>query len=48
MRGLIIKKEWLELILSGKKTIEIRSSKTSCIGETIYLLESKTHLVRGT
>lgn len=48
MRGLIIKKEWLDLILSGKKTIEIRSSKTSCIGETIYLLESKTHLVRGT
>lgn len=48
MRGLIIKKEWLDLILSGKKTIEVRSSKTSCIGETIYLLESKTHLVRGT
>ncbi len=26
MDGLIIKKKWLDLIVSGKKTIEIRGS----------------------
>ena len=28
MDGLIVKKRWLNLILSGKKTIEIRGSNT--------------------
>lgn len=28
MDGLIIKKEWLDLILSGKKTLEIRGHDT--------------------
>lgn len=28
MYGLIIKKKWLDLIVSGKKVIEIRGSET--------------------
>lgn len=48
MDGLIIKKEWLDLILSGKKTLEIRGSDTHKVGQTVYLLESGTHRVCGT
>lgn len=47
MDGLIIKKEWLDLILSGKKTLEIRGHDTHKIGEPIYLLESGSHKVRA-
>ena len=47
MDGLIIKGQWLDLILSGKKTLEIRGSDTKKVGEAIYLLESGTHRVRG-
>lgn len=46
--GLIIKKKWLDLIVSGKKTIEIRSCNTQKQNETIYLLESGTHRVVAT
>lgn len=45
MDGLIIKKKWLDLIVSGIKTIEIRGSNTQKQNETIYLLESGTHRV---
>lgn len=48
MDGLIIKKKWLDLIVSGKKTIEIRGSNTKKQNETIYLLESGTHRVTAT
>ena len=48
MDGLIIKKKWLDLIISGKKTLEIRGSDTKHQGERIYLLESGSHKVRGT
>jgi hypothetical protein len=48
MYGLIIKKKWLDLIMSGKKSLEIRSSDTKHQGERIYLLESGSHKVRGT
>ena len=48
MYGLIIKKKWLDKILSGEKTIEVRGSNTKHVGERIFLLESGTHLVRGT
>lgn len=48
MDGLIIKKKWLNLIVSGKKTIEIRGSNTKKQNETIYLLESGTHRVVAT
>ena len=33
MYGLIIKKKWLDLIMSGKKTLEIRGRRTSHVGE---------------
>lgn len=42
MDGLIIKKKWLDLIVDGKKTIEIRGSDTNKQNETIYLLVSMT------
>lgn len=48
MDGLIIKKEWLDLIVKGEKTIEIRGCTTSKVDETIYLLESCSHKVRAT
>ena len=48
MNGLIIKKKWLDLIVSGKKTLEIRGSNTKNQNETIYLLESGTHRVVAT
>lgn len=38
MDGMIIKKKWLDLIVSGKKTVEIRGSNTKKQNETIYLL----------
>lgn len=43
MDGLIIKKEWLDLILSGEKTLEIRGHDTRKLNEPIYLLESGSH-----
>lgn len=48
MDGLIIKKKWIDLILSGKKTIEIRGHDTHKLGKEIYLLESGSRRVRGT
>ena len=47
MDGLIIKKKWLDLILNGKKTLEIRGNDTKKKGEKIYLLESNTHRVKA-
>lgn len=47
MDGLIIKKEWLDLILRGKKNLEIRGHDTKKINKPIYLLESGSHKVRA-
>ena len=47
MDGLIIKKPWTDLIVNGYKDWEIRKTKTSKVGERIYILESGTHLVVG-
>lgn len=47
MYGLIIKKKWLDLIMSGQKTLEIRGNKTSHVGEEIALLESGSQKIRG-
>lgn len=47
MYGLIIKKKWLDLIMSGQKTLEIRGSRTSHAGEEIALLESGSQKIRG-
>lgn len=45
-RGLIIKKEHLDKILSGEKTIELRSSNTSVRGK-INLIESGSGNIVG-
>lgn len=47
MYGLIIKKKWLDLIMSGKKILEIRGCRTSHVGEEIALLESGSQKIRG-
>ena len=47
MRGLIIRDPWIDLILSGKKTWEIRGSKTKVRGE-IALIRSGSGMVYGT
>jgi predicted transcriptional regulator len=44
MRGLTIKREWLEKIVQGKKRAEVRRTSTSIRGD-IALVESKTALV---
>jgi hypothetical protein len=46
-RGLIVKRKWLEYILAGVKTWEMRSRKTNIRGK-IGLIESGTGLVKGT
>lgn len=46
MRGLIIKKKWLDLILSGDKTWEIRGTNTTIRGE-IFLIESGAGAIVG-
>ena len=46
MRGLIIKKPWIDYILDGKKTWEIRGNRTKIRGE-IELIQSKSGLVVG-
>ncbi len=47
IHGLIIKKEFLDMILSGQKTWEIRGSATSRRGP-IALIQSQSGLVVGT
>ncbi len=46
MKGLIIKKPWIDYILEGKKIWEIRGSKTNIRGE-IELIQSGSGLVVG-
>ena len=46
MKGLIIKSPWIELILDGKKTWEIRGSNTNIRG-TIALIKSGSGKVFG-
>ncbi|GAB6071573.1 ASCH domain-containing protein [Thiomicrorhabdus hydrogeniphila] len=46
MRGLVIRQPWIELILSGKKTWEMRSGSIN-IRERIALIEQGTGLIGG-
>ena len=46
MKALIIKKPWIDYILEGKKTWEIRGSKTNIRGK-IELIQSGSGLVVG-
>lgn len=45
-KGLLIRQPWIDLILSGDKTWEIRGSKTKIRG-TIGLIQSQSGLVVG-
>jgi hypothetical protein len=45
-KGLLIRQPWIDLILNGEKTWEIRSSKTKIRG-TIGLIQSATGLITG-
>jgi hypothetical protein len=47
MKGLIIKEPWIDKILSGEKTWEIRGSNTKRRG-TISLIQSGTGMIFGT
>lgn len=47
MKGLIVKSEWADLILSGQKTMELRGSHTKIRGK-IGIIKSKTGKVYGT
>lgn len=47
MKGLIIRQPWIDLILDGKKTWEMRSKATNVRGE-IALIRAKSGLVFGT
>jgi hypothetical protein len=46
MKGLLIKEHWLDLILSGKKTWEIRGKATKVRGR-IALIQSGSGMVHG-
>jgi gamma-glutamylcyclotransferase (GGCT)/AIG2-like uncharacterized protein YtfP len=46
MKGLIIKSPWIELILDGKKTWEIRGANTRIIG-TVALIKSGSGKIFG-
>lgn len=45
-RGLVVKAPWVDLILSGKKTWEIRGARTNIRGK-IDLIQSGTGLIYG-
>jgi len=47
MRGLIIRKPWLDQVMSGEKTLEIRGSNSSHVGEPIALIEGGSSIIRG-
>lgn len=47
MRALIIREPWIELILSGRKTWEIRGTATSVRGR-IGLIRARSGLIVGT
>lgn len=47
MKGLIIKPKWADLILDGKKTVEIRANKTNIRG-VIGIIKSGSKKVYGT
>ena len=47
MKGLLVRKPWIDEILAGRKTWELRGSSTQNLG-TIALIESGSGLVVGT
>jgi hypothetical protein len=47
LKALIVKKQWLDLILAGRKTWELRGSRTGTRGR-IGLIESGSGQIKGT
>ena len=47
MRGLKIQHVWIRKILSGEKTMEVRSRRFNVLGQRIALGNSKNGLVEG-
>jgi hypothetical protein len=47
MRGLKIQDEWIRKILSGEKTMEVRSTRYNVLGQRIALGNSGNGLVEG-
>ena len=47
MRALIIKEPWASLVVSGKKTMELRSRKTTKVGQEIYIAKAGTKTLIG-
>jgi hypothetical protein len=47
-RCLVLKRVWLDKILAGQKSLDIRGCRHSFAGHPVYLLESKSGRVRAT
>jgi len=47
MRALIIKEPWASKVVSGEKTIELRSRKTTKVGQEIYIAKAGTKTLIG-
>ena len=46
-RALILKEPWASKVVSGEKTIELRTMKTNKIGEEIYIAKAGTKTLIG-
>lgn len=47
MDGLIVKQPWVDLIVKGKKILEVRGQKTTKINERIAIIGSHTNKIFG-
>ena len=47
MTALIVKEPWATMIVTGKKTIELRTRRTTKIGEEIYIAKAGTKTLIG-
>jgi len=46
-RALILKEPWASLVVSGQKTLEIRTMKTKKVGKEIYIAKAGTKTLIG-
>ena len=44
---LVLKQQWLDAILKGEKSMELRGCASRKVGQTIYLMASKTDFITG-
>jgi predicted transcriptional regulator len=47
MRALIIKEPWASKVVSGEKTIELRTMQTTKVGQEIYIAKAGTKTLIG-